>query len=639
MTTEEPARELNRAKQWRSLPAPPQHHWVSVWVIQAGTALALFWTLDFLFVQVLTRTNALLVVLPITRPIQSFYRDPAPLLLTALTLLLIASPWLIDALLLWFYGLESLTLGTLTQSSPEAGRLLPRIFQQHQLPLPTLRLLPHNLPVAMSYGFLPRFSRIVVSRGLLQQLSEDEIAAICARESHRILSTRPAGLPLAGFLFLLGVGLNSFGRGNWGQGCWWLALVCLLTNMHLSLLSLLVLVAQVPYTLYRQLAQGAEAIQVPGLSSVLAAFSALSYGFFRLPQGLGLVLSRSQVTASDRFTVEATGNPNGLSRALVKLVVGIAQEIRRRGSTPYLLEGLALLFPVDPQHAVLLGSAYPHPSFSGLLQWECCSPYRSWLLLANSASLLGERLSQLNAIAHQWGLKTELDLPVEAMAPPLDRLRLLRQFAPQVGLLLGLLLSVLLWIIGWIGEQQRLPFLAWMAESGDRQSLLLGFALIGFSLGSLFRINALFPEIQSATLAGEPELTALCAHPAALPLDSSPVSLSGRLLGRSGIANGLGQDLRLETPTGLLIKLRYTPALGPLGNLMSQSPRPWNWVRQSVSLRGWLRGGAAPWIDIDVLRTQTGRSCRSAPAVWFAVVAIAAAIAGVWSLGQGNPFL
>ena len=166
-------------------------------------------------------------------------------------------------------------------------------------------------------------------------------------------------------------------------------------------------------------------------------------------------------------------------------------------------------------------------------------------------------------------------------------------------------------------------------------AIIKGCLPIGFSIGTLVRINSFFPDIKPSTVQKEPSLSHLLANPTALPVDSHPVRLQGKLLGRRGISNWLGQDLMLHSPSGL-IKLHYVSLLGLLGNfLSSQSVRPWNLVGRQIIAAGWFRRGATPWLDIETLRTQSGQTSYSGHPVWSTLLAGAVAVWGVYIILRG----
>ena len=95
----------------------------------------------------------------------------------------------------------------------------------------------------------------------------------------------------------------------------------------------------------------------------------------------------------------------------------------------------------------------------------------------------------------------------------------------------------------------RIDLLAWMYRA---DFLRWALPMIGFSIGTLIRINAFFPDLPQSPRAKaiQPELL---QDPDRIPLSAVPVQLEGKLLNRPAIAGFLGQDLWLKT-------LNWTPA-------------------------------------------------------------------------------
>jgi Zn-dependent protease with chaperone function len=591
-------RNAARAKDCNPLALANQWH---LRLLLAGTLAAQFWLMRAIFQFFVATTNDILVRLRLA-PIQEFYRlyyAPNPPVLAAMALLLLASPWLLDALLQRFYGAMPLSAETLAASSPEAVQMLKRKCLQKNWPMPVLKLLPTAAPVALTYGNLPRTARIAVSQGLLDRLADGEIATVCAGEIGHIASWDFAAMSQA------------------------------------------VLVANTPYIIYWQVAQWGDRWQNAGswqaklLRSGAAGFSALAYGLYWLLRWHALWLSRVRVYYSDRLAAETTGNPNGLTRALLKMAAGIAEDVQKQGQTSYLLEGFDLLMPVGHRQAVGLGSCLAGTSLESLLEWECRNPYRRWLAVNNSHPPTGDRLQLLAQYARFWKLETELDLgkPQQSgSCETLNRKTLLLIGAPFFGVGAGLAAGCLLWLAGWIGVQLHISLISWVFR--DWQWFFWGLLLAGFSLGTVVRFNSFFPEIPPSADLAAPSLPAMLAQSAALPLDSEPVRLQGKLLGRTGISNWLGQDLLLQTASGF-VKLHCFSKLGPVW-LLAKSVRPWDLVSRQVIVTGWFRRGATPWIDVETLQAGGGRTSTSGHPIWSAILAVAAALWAVYLISRGG---
>jgi Zn-dependent protease with chaperone function len=614
-------RQAGRAQGWR----PLKRLKLAGFRLEAiACTIALFFAARFVLQFLMTTANSFLVQiyiylrLPFFQPIQLFYRDPTQFLQGVFVLLLAASPWLTDWLLKLYCGIAPLRATVLSKHSKEAGRVMRSFCKKQGMREPVLKLLPVDVPVALSYGCLPRFARIAVSQGLLEQLTEDEIAAVFARELGHI--------------------------AHW----------------DFAPMSLALLVLQIPYLIYWQAAHWGE--RLPDLMTVefmrkavkvvAGAVSAVSYGIYKLLKWPVLWLSRRRVFFSDRAAAEITGNPNGLTRAIGKIATGTASCVEQQQQTSFFLESFDLLLPVGVGQAVTLGSAALHSPLERILLWDVANPHRNWLTVNGTHPLLGERLKLLALYAQFWKLETELDLanlgttepPRKGKFPFFDPkfwagghrdtvpAKLLLQGAPFFGIPMSLAIVGTLWLLGGIFYYMTYIWqLDWLW--GDR-SLLWGCLPIGFSLGTLIRINYFFPDITPRTTV-QPSLPDILSDPDSLPLDAKPVKLEGKLLGRSGISNWLGQDLILQTATGL-VRLHYVSMYGPIGSWWPSPVRPIDLAGQSVVATGWLRRGATVAIDLESLRSPGGKVSNSGHPIWSAILAFAAAFWGAYIIVKGG---
>lgn len=578
-------RNMGRSQKWNPILAEKGQS-VEFWAIQGLTAIALVAVLRGLM------WGAVFV----GHGLRNFYTTlvdgqqhvmPRPpylwVIVPVIVVLLLGAPWIMTLLLRWTYGMRSLSL---EQFSPEGLRVIKRLSNRTRLPRPMLMTLPTEAPIMFCYGHLPRTTRLVMSTGLLNQLSDEELASLVASEmSHVMQRTVP-------------------------------------------LMTLLALVMQFPYLLYLKSAALADRIAIPVVIWPLQALSVVSYGVYWMLRWPGFWLSRYRLRGSDRATVNETGNPNAFARALTKVSLGMADATQRQ--TDPLLESFDLLMPVSYRSALALSSITSLDDLEAVLNWELQNPHRRWLSLNQTHLPLGDRLFSLSRIAQRWQVEPEyqLSMPVK---PRLQAGPLLRQAAPFLGFPGGMAVAFGLWMVGLVATWLRFAPLEWLW--GDR-SLLWGLAFIGSSIGTILRVNAMFPDITRHTSTVNPALFTLLTQAAQLPLVGRPVQLQGELLGRSGNSNLLEQDLLLKTPTGT-IKLHYLSPLGAIGNLIPQSGAPHRFVQRTVTLTGWFRRGATPWIDVDRLQAQGSPSVRSGHPIWSTLAAGAIALIGVMIIFRG----
>jgi hypothetical protein len=244
----------------------------------------------------------------------------------------------------------------------------------------------------------------------------------------------------------------------------------------------------------------------------------------------------------------------------------------------------------------------------------------------------------LTSYAQRWQLLPALPLPTlpttrKSKSPRFGTQwgAFLIQISPYLGPFLGIAVALLLWFLGGVFEPLGLRRVGWLY--GDR-SVLWGSLLLGLGMGIMIRINAYFPDITAGNRLANPPLPTLYQDPLQLPTVSQPVRLSGQLLGRPGIANWLGQDLILATPTALL-KLHFFSPLGPVGNLLMHPRHPSNWVGQPLEVQGWYRRGAIAWLDVDAF-FQTGKLVTKAShPLWSVALSLISCTFGLFILVRG----
>lgn len=551
-------RNAGRAQRWQPLPRlnPARLHWAGL-----GSAIALLLTVWLLWAAANSISWVRFEIF--TRLLQWSAEPPnrdIPIFgfVVCLGILFFASPWIIDAVLKGLYGLQPLSTAAIARQSAETHRLIQRFAQQHKIPVPKLGILPTSAPIALTYGCLPKFARIVVSQGLLDSLTEDEIAAIYAYELGHIL--------------------------HW----------------DFAWMSLVIAVLQIPYSIYRQGAIVSDKLRkiklniflfsklIQMIADVIVVISAIAYGFFWLFRWSGLWLSKQRIIYSDRHACDLTGNPNGFARALIKTTIATAETIKHEKRTNDLLEGFELLNPVSYRSAIWFEGLFDRVSLSTLFKWDFANHDRIELTLNHSHSFMGNRLIEIMSYGQSWHLQPELE--IEPFTQPQPKQNLL-QFAPWLGSLIGIAIAVLLWLIAQLLYALGNYHFNWIASD---YSLFRSFALIGFGLGTIVRFNRFFPlrEVQT-------NLVSLLTQPDLTLIDSPSIRVEGTLIGRTGARNQLAQDLLLQTETGL-IKLHYCSQLGAIGNLLHPLP-----IGQSAIVTGWFRRGATPWIDVDTIKTRS----------------------------------
>jgi Zn-dependent protease with chaperone function len=535
---------------------------LTLFSVAGNLTLAFGITISLLFGMVLVLSLALVFILGNDQPITGLAIAVVITIVFNLAAFFL-SPWLMDLSQNWLYQTRWVSLEDIKRQSPEAAQVITRVCELKKLKQPRLGIIDDQNPTAFTYGSLPNSARLVVSQGLFTYLDDDEIATVYAHELGHIVHWDFAVMTLASTLvqitYLIYIAARRLGRGNGDK----------------------------------------KLKDAAGTAAIVA------YIFYIIGTYLLLFLSRTREYFADHFAVESTGNPNGLSRALVKIAYGILEEGKREKEPSRLMEGTRALGIYDPKAAASTGTAYriaEKPQQIGrIFLWDLFNPWGWWMELNSTHPLTGKRVRALSTYAEQLGLPTEFDMSrVVQESRNLSKKKLYGNFA----------LDLLLYCAMPIGFFAGL--LLGIAVTGSFTIVALASGLIGLGLGILLRTLVMFPNFQQVP---ESNILKLMSDPYASPLRGQPVKLQGELIGRGDAGYQFGSDLKLQDSTGM-IYLHYASRFGSIGNFFFGMNRVKQLLGTQVGVTGWFRRSVAPWIDLTEFTTVSGTVVKSFHRLW-----------------------
>ncbi|WP_445240319.1 M48 family metalloprotease [Microcoleus vaginatus] len=463
-------------------------------------------------------------------------------------------------------------------SVPETAKVIKKVCKQKKLQQPRLGIIDDQNPTAFTYGSFPNSARLVVSQGLFTYLDDEEIATVYAHELGHIVHWDFAVMTLA---------------------------------------STLVQITYLIYTTAHRMGRsgGNKAKDAAG------TVAAVAYLFYIAGTYLLLYLSRTREYFADHFAAETTGNPNALSRALVKIAYGILEEGQRATEPSRLLEGTRALGIYDAKAATSTGTAYritSEPEKIGrVFLWDMFNPWGWWMELNSTHPLTGKRVRALSTYAEQLDLDVEFDMGrIVGEGNDLSKRRLYGNFvfdlllysAETLGLAVGFAIGISLYAVN--------------------PMMMVACPLIGVGTGILLKTLVMFPNYEEAE---HLDVLTLMSDPYASPLRGQPTQLQGELIGRGDAGYTFGSDLKLQDRTGM-IYLRYASRFGPVGNFMFGLKRVESLIGMDVRTLGWFRRGVAPWMDLIQLESDSGTTVKSYHRFSSVVMAIGAIAIGIASL-------
>jgi Zn-dependent protease with chaperone function len=532
--------------------------------ITANLAVASGGTLVLLFGMILVLVLTLSLIMNSDNPTQGFLTSVGITLLFNVAVFFL-SPFIMDLIQQWFYQARWSNLSEVERRSPETARILREVCRKHNIQQPRLGIIEDDNPTAFTYGSLPNSARLVVSQGLFKYLDDDEVAAVYAHELGHIVHWDFAVMTLASTLVQITYLIYSYSRQ-------------LLRNLGDS-------------DVEKQIKNGLQ-------GAVWVA-----YAFYVVGEYLVLYLSRTREYYADHFAAEVTGNPNALSRALVKIAYGILEEGKRGGEPSRVLQGTRALGIADPKSAAFTGTAYrvaADPAKVGqVFLWDMFNPWAWWMELNSTHPLTGKRVRALSTYAEQLGIDVEFDMArVVREGKGLNKRKLYGSFALDLVLMQGQWIGTVLGAA--IGSLLGNPLLA------------LALLAMGFGLGTLLRLFAMYPDYRKAPAT---DILSLMADPYSSPLRGRPVKLTGEIIGRGIPGYQAGSELQLQDSSGLIF-LRYASFLGPLGNFLFGISKAEQYIDAKVVVVGWFRRGGAGWVDLVRMNCDRAPTVNSYPRTW-----------------------
>ena len=550
--------------------------------VAGNLALASFVTISLLFGMVLVLSLALVFIIGSDNPTTGLAISVAITLIFNVAAFFL-SPFLMDLTQSWLYKTRWVALADVERHSPETARVIQRVCREKKIKQPRLGIIDDQNPTAFTYGSLPNSARLVVSQGLFTYLDDDEIATVYAHELGHIVHWDFAVMTMA---------------------------------------STLVQITYLIYTFARRLGRGGN----DKLKDAAGTAAIAAYVFYLIGTYLLLYLSRTREYFADHFAAQTTGNPNALSRALVKIAYGILEESKRASEPSRLIEGTRALGIYDPKAAASTGTAYriaAQPQQLGrVFLWDMFNPWGWWMELNSTHPLTGKRVRALSTYAEQLGLPTEFDMGrVVKESRNLSKKKLYGNFvvdlllycAMPIGLFVGLGIGIAL-----VGTFPTAPF---------------ALAIVGLGVGTLLRTFVMFPTFKQAP---ESDILKLMSDPYASPLRGKPVKLQGELIGRGDAGYEFGSDLKIQDRTGM-IYLHYASRFGPIGNFLFGMNRVKNLLGAQVGVTGWFRRGVAPWVDMTQLVAESGTTVKSFHRLWSFILGAVAILLGLFLLVGGLP--
>lgn len=479
----------------------------------------------------------------------SLIADVPPMIGVAVTLLFaglqfLLGPLFLDLFLRWTSGMHWVERSALP---PHLASFLDGACRKHGIRFPRMGVIEDGSPNAFTYGHHPGNARIVLTRGLLNLLDEQEVEAVVAHELGHVKHWDAVVMTIAGTIPIL---------------CWGL------------------------YRVTSNLARGGRRGRRGKGAAQAQLIALVAYLLYVASQYLVLLLSRTREYWADRFAAEETKNPNALAMGLVKVAYGLVDSSRAQSDSESQPQaavagagGLRAFGIFDPGAARQLaaasyaGGAFSRENLVGAMQWDLWNPWARWFEVHSTHPLPARRLQALAAQSVRFG---QVPLIVFDKTRP-------ESFWDEF------FVDVFIRFLPWLTT----PAVALLSFLLLSREAAIGGAFLGWGIGYLGR--TLFTYHLDGGYASS-SVAALLKVVKVSPVRGVAAQLRGKVIGRGTPGFVLSEDVVLQDKTGILF-LDYNQPIAIFNWWFALARVPEIMGREAV-VRGWYRRGPAPYFEI-----------------------------------------
>ena len=418
------------------------------------------------------------------------------------------------------------------------------VCNEHHMKYPKIGYINDGAPNAFTYGRTKNDARIVLTRGIFDLLTPDEVKAVMAHElGHAIhydmfFMTVAQIIPLV-LRWVYEVTLRAASRSRDNKGA--------------------------------------------------AMIGAVAYILHIIAQYVVLWFSRTREYYADEFAVEKTKNPFALSNALVKIGYGLAahkeepqSEIPQGKEKPVKkvdISSVSALGIFDSKTSkTLIASSFNDGKLelNGIkkaARWELWNPWATWYELHSTHPRISKRLKAISKMADTYGQTPYISFDEHPPESYFDDfiIEILIHFLPTVVVIscLFLFLAPDIHIYSILGVG----------------ALLLAFAHF-FQLQRAYK-NRDYIETKVADLLGEVKVS---------KVTSIPCILKGRFIGRGTPGYIFSEDFVIQDETGIMF-IDYKQPLSIM-NFIFGAFKAKQYINKDVVVKGWYKRAPIPYLEL-----------------------------------------
>lgn len=444
------------------------------------------------------------------------------------------SPFITDLSMKWFYKAK------FDHEIPSyLDKFIESVCEKEKMKKPRIGFIDDGAPNAFTYGHTKNDARIIITRGILDLLTEEEVKAVVAHElGHAV---------------------------------------------HYDMLFMTVaqLVPLILYGIYEMLIRSDNSKSSNNNNNYGAIVAIIAYILYVISNYIILWLSRTREYYADSYSIETTKNPNSLASALVKVGYGLTTASTNSKHSASHSNALGIFDSKSSKSLVVTSyddGEISKDNIKNAMKWEQWNLWAKWYELNSTHPLISKRLLAISARSEEFNQDPYIifDLKKEESYVDDFAFELLINCLPITLFLIGVTIAIIL----FVKEKVTLGLMTTSATL----FLTLCTSLIKFSRK---HPNKNYDKRTIKDLLSEVKVSGITAI---------PCSLEGKIIGRGDPGYIFDEDMTMQDKTGIIF-LDYNQPLFILNKIYALFKNKNN-VDKDIKVKGWYRRSPVPYVEL-----------------------------------------
>ena len=441
------------------------------------------------------------------------------------------SPFITDLTMKFFYKVK-----WDKELPKELNKFIDEVCENHQMKRPRIGYIDDGAPNAFTYGHTKNDARIIVTRGIFELLSEEEIKAVVAHE---------------------------LGHA---------------THYDMLFMTVAQLVPIVMYAIYettidtKYKKSNDKSDEKENYTFIVGI---IAYILYIISNYIVLFLSRSREYYADAFSIEETKNPNALASSLVKVGFGlITNKTQEDKISTKSISALGLFDSKASKSLVVMtnNDIEDNSKIKNAMKWEMWNPWAKWFELNSTHPLISKRLLAISERSKEYKQKPYVTFDLQKEESYVD------DFLTEIVIYM---LPFMVLVIGVIASLCAIEYAFTIMSVAILAAVLLSFL-------AFFRAHKKgYKERTIEDLLAEVKVSGIT---------SIPCIVKGKIIGRGDPGYIFNEDFMIKDKTGI-IYVDYNSPSFILNKIMGFFRNKKNMDKEAV-VTGWYRRSPVPYIEI-----------------------------------------